>query len=88
MPPEEQLRSVEDKFDLAHRKRLEMQYTAKDYKSGIYGRYVAHPSFVTDEELAAIPGPLPVAAAEFDNIFPVEDRYRARQMGGPCKEKI
>lgn len=39
--------------------------------------FLAHPSFVTDEELGAIKGPLSIAAAEEDHIFPVEDRHRS-----------
>lgn len=42
--------------------------------------YVAHPSFVSDEELAAINKPLSIAAAEFDDIFPTENRHRSEQI--------
>lgn len=37
--------------------------------------YVAHPSFVEESELAAIKGPLSIAAAETDHIFPPEKRH-------------
>jgi len=37
--------------------------------------YVAHPSFVEEEELKAIDGPLSIAAAETDGIFPAEKRH-------------
>ncbi|KAK3208063.1 hypothetical protein GRF29_96g1289439, partial [Pseudopithomyces chartarum] len=36
--------------------------------------YTAHPSFVDAEELQAIKGPLSIAAAETDNIFPAPKR--------------
>ncbi|BDD55628.1 hypothetical protein MPDQ_000906 [Monascus purpureus] len=39
--------------------------------------YVAHPSFVTHEELAAIQGPLSIAAAETDNIFTTQLRHES-----------
>ncbi|KZF20126.1 dienelactone hydrolase family protein [Xylona heveae TC161] len=39
--------------------------------------YVAHPSFVEEAELAAIKGPLSIAAAEHDTIFPPEKRHHA-----------
>lgn len=37
--------------------------------------YVAHPSFVQKEELEEIKGPLAIAAAETDQIFPAEKRH-------------
>ena len=49
--------------------------------------YVAHPSFVTAEELRAIKGPLSIAAAETDAIFPAEKRHESevilRETGQP-----
>jgi dienelactone hydrolase len=42
--------------------------------------YVAHPSFVTVEELAAIKGPLSISAAETDPIFPVEKRIESEDI--------
>jgi len=42
---------------------------------GIDAAYVAHPSFVEEEELKAIGGPLSIAAAETDEIFPAEKRH-------------
>lgn len=39
--------------------------------------YVAHPSFVTDEELAAIKGPWAISAAETDSIFPEQLRWKS-----------
>ncbi|KAF7712883.1 Uncharacterized protein PECH_001858 [Penicillium ucsense] len=41
--------------------------------------YVAHPSFVDAEELAAIQRPLSIAAAETDSIFPAEKRHESEQ---------
>ncbi|KAK9379898.1 dienelactone hydrolase [Kockiozyma suomiensis] len=37
--------------------------------------FVAHPTFVTDEELRAIQGPLSIAAAEVDHLMPEEKRH-------------
>lgn len=49
--------------------------------------YLAHPSFVTEEELAAITGPLSIAAADVDPIFPDENRHKSeailRKSGQP-----
>jgi len=39
--------------------------------------FLAHPTMVTDDELAAITGPLSIAAAETDPIFPAENRHRS-----------
>lgn len=44
---------------------------------GIDVGYVAHPSFVEESELAAISGPLSIAAAETDQIFPAEKRHKS-----------
>jgi len=44
---------------------------------GVDVGYVAHPSFVEEEELAAIAGPLSIAAAETDQIFPAEKRHKS-----------
>jgi len=37
--------------------------------------YVAHPSFVSEDEVRAVEGPLSIAAAETDRIFPPEKRH-------------
>lgn len=37
--------------------------------------FVAHPSLVGAEEVRAIKGPLSIAAAETDQMFPAEKRY-------------
>lgn len=47
---------------------------------GIDVGYVAHPSFVDEDELEAITGPLSIAAAETDAIFPMEKRHKSEQI--------
>ncbi|PGH10657.1 hypothetical protein AJ79_05371 [Helicocarpus griseus UAMH5409] len=42
--------------------------------------YVAHPSFVTPEELGAIKGPYAISAAETDTIFPAEKRHQSEEI--------
>ncbi|EEH16486.1 hypothetical protein PABG_06573 [Paracoccidioides brasiliensis Pb03] len=42
--------------------------------------YVAHPSFVTSEELAAIQGPYAISAAETDSIFPSSLRHQSEEI--------
>lgn len=49
----------------------------RHYKDGIDVGYVAHPSFVDEDELAAITGPFAISAAETDSIFPAEKRHRS-----------
>ncbi|KAJ5707209.1 Sterol O-acyltransferase ACAT/DAG/ARE [Penicillium malachiteum] len=39
--------------------------------------YVGHPSFVDEDELAAIKGPLSIAAAEIDTIFTTQKRHES-----------
>lgn len=53
------------------------QYVARHYKNGIDVGYFAHPSFVEEEELASITGPLSIAAAETDTIFTTEYRHKS-----------
>ncbi|KAG9241789.1 dienelactone hydrolase [Calycina marina] len=47
---------------------------------GIDVGYMAHPSFVTEEELSAITGPLSIAAAETDQIFTTELRHKSEEI--------
>jgi dienelactone hydrolase len=47
---------------------------------GIDVGYLAHPSFVTEDELKAINGPLSIAAAENDTIFTTELRHKSEQI--------
>lgn len=53
------------------------KYVVRHYENGIDVGFMAHPSFVEREELAAITGPLSIAAAETDPIFPVEKRHES-----------
>ncbi|EWZ01372.1 hypothetical protein FOYG_01016 [Fusarium oxysporum NRRL 32931] len=56
------------------------KYVIRNYNAGIDVGYVAHPSFVEEEELKAITGPLSIAAAQTDNIFPAEKRHRSEEI--------
>ena len=47
---------------------------------GLSVGFVAHPSFVEEDELRAITGPLSIAAAENDNVFTAEKRYRSEEI--------
>lgn len=47
---------------------------------GIDVGYVAHPSFVTDDELDGINGPLSIAAAETDSVFPPDKRHASEEI--------
>jgi dienelactone hydrolase len=57
-----------------------LQYVVRHYKQGISVGYIAHPSFVDEDELAAITGPLSIAAAETDSIFPPEKRHKSEEI--------
>ncbi|KAI1847511.1 hypothetical protein JX265_000761 [Neoarthrinium moseri] len=52
------------------------KYVARHYPDISVG-FFAHPSFVDEEELAGFKGPLSIAAAETDEIFPAENRHKA-----------
>jgi len=56
------------------------KYVARHYKHGISAGFVAHPSFVTEDELKGFKAPLSIAAAETDSIFPVELRYKSEEI--------
>lgn len=56
------------------------KYVVRHYKNGIKVGYVAHPSFVEEEELAAISGPFAISAAETDSIFPAEKRHKSEEI--------
>jgi len=47
---------------------------------GIDAGFVAHPSLVEEDELAAISGPFSIAAAETDSIFPAEKRHKSEEI--------
>ncbi|KAI9787575.1 MAG: hypothetical protein M1839_000106 [Geoglossum umbratile] len=63
------------------------KYVVRFLPSAITCAYVAHPSFVTPEELRAIKGPLSITACEIDEIFTVEKRHETeailREVGVP-----
>ncbi|OLN87107.1 Protein AIM2-like protein 6 [Colletotrichum chlorophyti] len=56
------------------------KYVVRHYQNGINAGFVAHPSFVEEDELAAITGPLSIAAAETDSIFPTEKRHKSEEI--------
>jgi dienelactone hydrolase len=58
------------------------QYVARHFKSGINVGYFAHPSFVQEDELASVSGPLSIAASEIDDIFTTERRHRSEEILG------
>ncbi|TQV96679.1 hypothetical protein V2A60_002936 [Cordyceps javanica] len=62
------------------------KYVVRHYKDGIEVGYVAHPSFVDEDELAAITGPLAISAAETDSIFPAEKRHRSEEILAETKQ--
>jgi dienelactone hydrolase len=52
----------------------------RHFETGIDVGFVAHPSFVQEEELSSITRPLSVAAAELDDMFTVEQRHRSEEI--------
>ena len=48
--------------------------------NGIDVGYLAHPSLVTEEELAKVNRPLSIAAAEIDDIFTTENRHSSEKI--------
>ncbi|RSL94147.1 hypothetical protein CDV31_014427 [Fusarium ambrosium] len=56
---------------------LGAKYVIRHYKDGIDCGFIAHPSFVEEQELSAVDGPLSIAAAEHDDIFTVEKRHES-----------
>lgn len=55
------------------------QYVARHYPAIQVG-FFAHPSFVDEDELAGFKGPLSIAAAETDEIFPAEKRHASEKI--------
>ncbi|KAI9646844.1 hypothetical protein NHQ30_004844 [Ciborinia camelliae] len=47
---------------------------------GFDAGYVAHPSFTEEDEVRAIKGPISIAAAETDEIFPAEKRHKTEEI--------
>ncbi|KAI1446491.1 dienelactone hydrolase [Annulohypoxylon stygium] len=56
------------------------KYVCRHFKNGIEVGYVAHPSFVEEAELEGFKGPLSIAAAETDVIFPAEKRHKSEEI--------
>ncbi|KAF2495550.1 alpha/beta-hydrolase [Lophium mytilinum] len=57
------------------------KYVCRFLKTGqIDVGYTAHPSFVDEEELEGIQGPLSISAAETDQIFPAEKRHKSEEI--------
>ncbi|SPJ70418.1 related to hydrolase related to dienelactone hydrolase [Fusarium torulosum] len=65
---------------------LGAKHLIRHYKSGIQVGFIAHPSFVESEELAAITGPLSIAAAELDDLFTVEKRHESEAILSKSKQ--
>ncbi|KAI0887701.1 dienelactone hydrolase [Annulohypoxylon maeteangense] len=56
------------------------KYVARHFKNGIEVGFLAHPSFVEEEELEGFKAPLSIAAAETDSIFPAEKRHKSEEI--------
>jgi len=57
------------------------KYVARFLNKGqIDAGFVAHPSFVDDEEVKGMEGPFSIAAAETDHIFPTEKRHHTEEL--------
>ncbi|KAI0159311.1 dienelactone hydrolase [Pestalotiopsis sp. NC0098] len=56
------------------------KYVVRHLVSDIDAGFIAHPSFVDEDELAAITKPLSIAAAETDSIFPAELRHKSEEI--------
>lgn len=57
-----------------------MSKARRDAGQGIDVGYTAHPSFVEADELKGVTGPLSIAAAETDQIFPAEKRRESEDI--------
>ncbi|KAL2800160.1 dienelactone hydrolase [Aspergillus keveii] len=59
---------------------LGAKYVVRSLQGGqIDSGYIAHPSFVTDEEIGAIERPLSISAAEHDAIFTTAKRHSSEE---------
>ncbi|KAI1134224.1 dienelactone hydrolase [Hypoxylon sp. FL0543] len=56
------------------------KYVVRHFKDGIQAGYIAHPSFVDEDELEGFKAPLSIAAAETDQIFPAEKRHKSEEI--------
>ncbi|KAH6955832.1 Alpha/Beta hydrolase protein [Ilyonectria sp. MPI-CAGE-AT-0026] len=61
---------------------LGAKYAVRNFKHGVDVGFIAHPSFVTEEELVSITGPLSIAAAQTDHIFPLDKRIESEKILG------
>ncbi|KAL3441844.1 dienelactone hydrolase [Aspergillus insuetus] len=60
---------------------LGAKYVVRQLKQGhLDAGYIAHPSFLTDEELGAIEQPLSISAAEHDAIFTTAKRHGSEEI--------
>ncbi|EOD50189.1 putative dienelactone hydrolase family protein [Neofusicoccum parvum UCRNP2] len=60
---------------------LGAKYVCRHLKTGLFDAgYIAHPSLVEPEEVRAIQGPLSIAAAETDAIFPTPKRRESEDI--------
>ncbi|KAL5347071.1 hypothetical protein ACLOAV_008214 [Pseudogymnoascus australis] len=57
-----------------------VRFMSEDKGKRIKVGYLAHPSFVDEAELEAAKGPISIAAAETDSIFPVEKRHKSEEI--------
>ncbi|KAF3010366.1 hypothetical protein E8E14_009703 [Neopestalotiopsis sp. 37M] len=57
-----------------------IKYVIRHLVSELDAGFVAHPSFVDEQELAAITRPLSIAAAETDSIFTTERRHKSEDL--------
>ncbi|KAI1760102.1 dienelactone hydrolase [Hypoxylon sp. FL1150] len=53
------------------------KYVARHQQNGIDVGFIAHPSFVTEEELRGFRAPLSIASGSVDNLFPAEQRHQS-----------
>ena len=56
------------------------KYVVRHFTNGVDVGYIAHPSFVEEDEVSAVSGPLSIAAAETDSIFTVEKRHKTEEL--------
>ncbi|KAK3315695.1 dienelactone hydrolase [Apodospora peruviana] len=56
------------------------KYVCRHYADGIQVGYIAHPSFVEEDELKGFKAPLSIAAAETDDIFPAAKRHKSEEI--------
>ncbi|KKK22062.1 hypothetical protein P175DRAFT_0462501 [Aspergillus ochraceoroseus IBT 24754] len=56
------------------------KYVVRHFQSGINVGFIAHPSWVDEKELAGVTGPLSIAAALNDDVFPPEKRHKSEEI--------